>query len=44
MTEDSFILDSHSEIFVWVGQQVASKRKLQALTVVDLETYSCGFN
>ncbi|CAK7337538.1 unnamed protein product [Dovyalis caffra] len=33
MTEDIFILDSHSEIFVWVGQQVDSKSKLQALTI-----------
>ncbi|KAB5552656.1 hypothetical protein DKX38_009967 [Salix brachista] len=33
MTEDIFILDSHSGIFVWVGQLVDSKRKLQALTI-----------
>ncbi|KAF9680537.1 hypothetical protein SADUNF_Sadunf06G0131700 [Salix dunnii] len=33
MTEDIFILDSYSGIFVWVGQQVDSKRKLQALTI-----------
>uniref|UniRef100_A0A6N2L371 Gelsolin-like domain-containing protein n=1 Tax=Salix viminalis TaxID=40686 RepID=A0A6N2L371_SALVM len=26
MTEDSFILDSHSEIFVWVGQQKPKRR------------------
>ncbi|KAF4390902.1 hypothetical protein F8388_005715 [Cannabis sativa] len=33
MTEDIFILDCHSDIFVWVGQQVNSKNKLQALTI-----------
>ncbi|OMO79453.1 Villin headpiece [Corchorus olitorius] len=33
MTEDIFILDCHSDIFVWVGQQVDSKNKLQALTI-----------
>lgn len=33
MTEDIFILDCHSEIFVWVGQQVDSKNKLHALTI-----------
>ncbi|KAJ6957952.1 hypothetical protein NC653_039808 [Populus alba x Populus x berolinensis] len=33
MTEDIFILDTHSEIFVWVGQQVDSKSKLQALSI-----------
>ncbi|XVF34161.1 hypothetical protein REPUB_Repub18cG0034700 [Reevesia pubescens] len=33
MTEDIFILDCHSVIFVWVGQQVDTKNKLQALTI-----------
>lgn len=33
MTEDIFILDSHSEIFVWVGQQVDSKSRVHALTI-----------
>ncbi|XP_018451220.1 villin-4 [Raphanus sativus] len=33
MTEDIFIVDCHSEIFVWVGQEVAPKNKLQALTI-----------
>jgi len=33
MTEDIFILDCHSEIFVWVGQQVDSKIKMLALTI-----------
>ncbi|KAL5549272.1 hypothetical protein UlMin_004503 [Ulmus minor] len=33
MTEDIFILDCHSDIFVWVGQQVDSKKKLLALTI-----------
>jgi hypothetical protein len=38
MTEDIFILDSHSEIFVWVGQQVDSKSKLQALTIGEVSS------
>ncbi|KAK1268696.1 Villin-4 [Acorus gramineus] len=33
MTEDIFILDCRSEIFVWVGQQVESKYRIQALNV-----------
>ncbi|KAK3037599.1 hypothetical protein RJ639_031905 [Escallonia herrerae] len=33
MTEDVFILDCHSDVFVWVGQQVDSKNKLHALTI-----------
>lgn len=33
MTEDIFILDCQSEIFVWVGQQVASKSKLEAFNI-----------
>ncbi|CAD6217809.1 unnamed protein product [Miscanthus lutarioriparius] len=33
MTEDVFILDCHTSIFVWVGQQVDVKVRLQALDV-----------
>ncbi|KAE8660280.1 Villin-4 [Hibiscus syriacus] len=33
MTEDIFILDCHLDIFVWVGQEVDTKNKLQALTI-----------
>ncbi|KAL0739201.1 hypothetical protein Bca4012_015411 [Brassica carinata] len=33
MAEDIFVLDCHSEIFVWVGQEVVPKNKLQALTI-----------
>ncbi|KAK6942445.1 Gelsolin-like domain, partial [Dillenia turbinata] len=33
MTEDIFILDCHSEVFVWVGQGVDSKNKLNALNI-----------
>ncbi|KAL7224797.1 hypothetical protein ACSBR1_026141 [Camellia fascicularis] len=33
MTEDIFVLDCHSDIFVWVGQQVDSKTKVHALTI-----------
>lgn len=36
MTEDIFILDSHSEIFVWVGQQVDSKSRVHALTIGEV--------
>lgn len=33
MTEDIFIMDCHTEIFVWVGQQVDSKNRMHALTI-----------
>ncbi|XP_004296465.1 PREDICTED: villin-4 isoform X2 [Fragaria vesca subsp. vesca] len=33
MTEDIFILDCHSDIFVWVGEEVNSKDKMHALTI-----------
>ncbi|XP_010928695.1 villin-3 isoform X2 [Elaeis guineensis] len=33
MTEDIFILDCHSDIFVWVGRQVDSKSRSQALSI-----------
>ncbi|CAI9298117.1 unnamed protein product [Lactuca saligna] len=33
MTEDIFILDCHSSIFVWIGQQVDQKLKTQALVI-----------
>lgn len=33
MTEDIFILDCHTDIFVWVGQQVDPKKKPQVLTI-----------
>ncbi|TYK01400.1 villin-4-like isoform X4 [Cucumis melo var. makuwa] len=33
MTEDIYILDNHSEIYVWIGQQVDSKSRLHALTI-----------
>lgn len=33
MTEDVFVLDCHVDIYVWVGQQVDSKIKMQALTI-----------
>ncbi|KAK4760176.1 hypothetical protein SAY87_023307 [Trapa incisa] len=34
-TEDIFILDCLSEIFVWVGKQVNPKKRLQALTIAE---------
>ncbi|XP_010483240.1 PREDICTED: villin-5-like isoform X1 [Camelina sativa] len=33
MTEDIFILDCHTEIFAWVGQQVDPKKKTQVLAI-----------
>lgn len=36
MTEDIFILDCHSNIFVWVGQQVDSKNKMNALKIGEV--------
>jgi hypothetical protein len=36
MTEDIFIIDCHSEIFVWVGQEVVPKNKLLALTIGEV--------
>lgn len=36
MTEDIFILDCHSDIFVWVGQQVDSKDRMHALTIGEV--------
>ncbi|KAL3819575.1 hypothetical protein ACJIZ3_005480 [Penstemon smallii] len=33
MTEDIFILDCHSDIYVWVGQQVEPKNKTNALNI-----------
>ncbi|KAF5742910.1 Villin 4 isoform 2 [Tripterygium wilfordii] len=33
MTEDIFIMDCHSDIFVWVGQQVDPNNKVHALTI-----------
>ncbi|KAJ3679231.1 hypothetical protein LUZ60_017242 [Juncus effusus] len=48
MTEDLFILDCHSYIFIWVGQQIDSKTRPQTLTIAEkfiendvlLETFS----
>ncbi|GMH24092.1 hypothetical protein Nepgr_025935 [Nepenthes gracilis] len=33
ITEDICILDYHCDIFIWVGQQVDSKTRVQALTI-----------
>ncbi|XP_047950230.1 villin-4-like isoform X1 [Salvia hispanica] len=35
MTEDIFILDCHADTYVWVGQQVDTKNKLNALSIAD---------
>lgn len=44
MTEDIFILDCHSDVYVWVGQQVDSKTKMNALSLgeVRLLCFSCA--
>lgn len=36
MTEDVFILDCHSDIYVWVGQQVEPKNKHNALDIGEV--------
>ncbi|XP_042055271.1 villin-4-like [Salvia splendens] len=35
MTEDIFIVDCHSDIYVWIGQMVQSKNKMNALNLGD---------
>uniref|UniRef100_A0A5B7BTV7 Putative villin-4 n=1 Tax=Davidia involucrata TaxID=16924 RepID=A0A5B7BTV7_DAVIN len=42
MTEDIFILDCHSEIFVWVGKQVDSKNRVHASTIGE-KFIECDF-
>jgi hypothetical protein len=37
MTEDVFVLDCHSDIFVWVGQEVDAKVKLQAMDIGEVK-------
>ncbi|CAL5338498.1 unnamed protein product [Camellia sinensis] len=36
MAENIFALDCHSDIFVWVEQQVDSKTKIHALSIGEL--------
>lgn len=36
MAEDVFILDSHSEIFVWIGHQLGPKGRVQGLTIGEV--------
>ncbi|PHT48029.1 hypothetical protein CQW23_12237 [Capsicum baccatum] len=36
MTEDVFILDCHSDIYIWVGQLVEYKNKMQALAIGEV--------
>ena len=36
MTEDVYILDCHSDIFVWIGQKVDTKIKSQALKIGEV--------
>ncbi|KAJ0962245.1 hypothetical protein J5N97_030073 [Dioscorea zingiberensis] len=42
MTEDIFILDCHSDIFVWVGQHVDLKNKLEAFNIGE-KYLECDF-
>ena len=46
MAEDIDILSCHSQIFVWVGQQVDPKTKLHALKIgeVRLIALTCFFH
>ena len=37
MTEDVFVLDCHSDIFVWVGQEVDAKVKSQAMNIGEVK-------
>ncbi|PHT61019.1 Villin-2, partial [Capsicum annuum] len=36
MTEDVFILDCHSDLYIWVGQMVEYKNKMQALAIGEV--------
>ena len=36
MTEDIFILDCHSCVFIWVGQNVDTKIRAQALSIREV--------
>lgn len=36
MTEDIFILDCHSCVFIWVGQNVDTKIRAQALSIGEV--------
>lgn len=40
LTEDILILDTHAEVFVWVGQSVDPKEKQKAFDVGQVGTYS----
>ncbi|XLR04340.1 hypothetical protein S83_070538, partial [Arachis hypogaea] len=42
MTKDIFILDCHSEIFVWVGQGVDPKSRMQSLTIGEFWLFILG--
>jgi Gelsolin repeat len=38
LTEDMLILDSHAEVFVWIGQLVDPKEKQKAFDVGQVES------
>lgn len=44
MTEDIFILDCRLDIYVWVGQQIESKIKMQALTIGEVTFFLAKIN
>ena len=33
LTEDILVLDTHAEVFIWVGQSVDPKEKLKAFDI-----------
>jgi hypothetical protein len=47
LTEDTMILDTHSEVFVWVGQCVDTKEKQKAFDIGQVQhqvlTFSFNF-
>jgi len=36
LTEDTMILDTHSEVFVWMGQGVETKEKQKAFEIGEV--------
>jgi gelsolin len=44
MTEDVFVIDCHSDIFVWVGQEVDAKVKSQAMDIGEVKPKLSSIN
>ena len=38
LTEDMMILDTHGEVFIWIGQCVESKEKQKAFEIGQVST------